>query len=106
MKHTNPLEVKSRLDSGATLNIVDVREANEFEEDNIGALLLPLSEIKNFETEAIDDLKDQEIILHCRGGQRSMQAAQLLEAAGFTNVINLDGGIMEWRKELGNFNLK
>ncbi|HTO14841.1 MAG TPA: rhodanese-like domain-containing protein [Edaphocola sp.] len=106
MTHTNALELKNRLENGEHLNIIDVREQEEYDEDNIGALLLPLSSVKNYETDAIDHLKDEEVILQCRGGQRSMQAAMILEGLGFANLVNLDGGILDWRTQLGNFNIK
>lgn len=106
MTHTNAATVVSRLDNGETLHIIDVREREEYAEDNIGAVLLPLSDLRNFEADALEDLKDQEIIVQCRSGKRSMEAGMILEQMGFTNVVNLDGGIMDWRASLGNRNYK
>ena len=106
MTHTTVSAVKDRLDKGEELYIIDVREAGEYAEDNIGALLLPLSDIRNFEAEAIEDYKENEIIIHCKSGKRSMEAAMILEQMGFKNLVNLDGGIMEWRAQLGGQNLK
>lgn len=106
MTNTTVSQVKERLDKGEPLHIIDVREANEYAEDNIGATLLPLSELRNFDAEAIEDFKDQELIIHCRSGKRSIEACLLLEQMGFTNVVNLEGGIMEWRQQLGERNYK
>lgn len=106
MTNTTISEVKERLDRGESLHIIDVREANEYAEDNIGATLLPLSTIRNFDSEAIEDFKDQELIIHCRSGKRSIEACLLLEQMGFTNVVNLEGGIMEWRQQLGETNYR
>lgn len=105
MTNTNVTTVKARLDNGETLHIIDVREANEFAEDNIGATLVPLSELRNFDADAIENLKDVELIVHCRSGKRSIEASILLEQMGFTNVVNLEGGILDWRAKLGDFNL-
>lgn len=91
-------DVKARLDAGEKINLIDVREPNEHEEFNIGGQLLPLGQIRNFEIDAIESLKDAEVIVYCRSGNRSGQAAMLLETMGFTNVNNLAGGMMRWQE--------
>jgi hypothetical protein len=93
-------ELKQRMDSGETLNIIDVREPYEFEEFNIGAKLIPLGTIQG----AIDDLgdwKDQEVIVHCKAGGRSAAARDFMMKNGFTNVRNLLGGMLEWEAKFG-----
>ena len=94
-------ELKARLDAGETLHLLDVREPSEHAEFNIGGTLLPLGRIRNMETDAIDDWKDQEVICYCRSGNRSGQACMILESAGFTNVTNLTGGMMAWQDRIG-----
>lgn len=89
-------ELKTRLDKGETLNIIDVREPYEFEEFNIGAQLIPLGEIP-FKLEELAHLKTEEIIVHCRSGARSSNAKLFMMENGFTNVRNLIGGMMEWQ---------
>ena len=106
MKQISVEELKNRLDQGEQLHIIDVRENEEYQEDNLGVQLLPLSEIVNYEVDDIEELKQEELILHCRSGQRSMQAAMILESLGFENVVNLVGGIMDWRAKFGSENLK
>ena len=91
-------ELKQRMDASEKLNIFDVREPHEYEEFNIGATLIPLGELPNRITE-LENLKDQEIIVHCRSGARSNNAKMFLEDAGFTNVRNLLGGMMDWRSK-------
>ncbi len=91
-------ELKKRIDAGEDVHLVDVREPNENAEFNIGGTLLPLGEIRNYNTDTIDDLKDKEVILYCRSGNRSGQATQILEQAGFTNVKNLVGGMLAWQQ--------
>ncbi len=92
------MELKQRLDAGATLNIIDVREPSEYAEFNIGGKLLPLGKILGFQLEEIEDLQNEEIIVHCKAGSRSMQACMVLEQAGYTNVVNLTGGVMAWQQ--------
>ena len=90
-------ELKSRMDAGEELHMVDVREPFEHAEFNIGGLLLPLGKVQMMETDDIDDWKDKEVIFYCRSGNRSGQACLILETAGFTNVKNLQGGMLAWQ---------
>lgn len=101
MKNITAEELKSRLDAGEPLTIIDVREPSEYAEYNIGGILYPLGKIMGMQLEDIEDFKDQEIIVHCKAGSRSMQACMMLEQAGFTNVVNLVGGTMAWQKMMG-----
>ncbi|HEU5366340.1 MAG TPA: rhodanese-like domain-containing protein [Hanamia sp.] len=92
-------EVKERLDAGEQLHLVDVRQPEETAEFNIGGIAFPLGRIQNMETEELDDLRDEEVILYCRSGNRSGQAALILEQLGFKNVKNLTGGMLKWREK-------
>jgi rhodanese-related sulfurtransferase len=94
-------ELKERLDAGENIHLLDVREPSENAEFNIGGALLPLGDIRNMETEAIDDWKKDEIIAYCRSGNRSGIAAQILEQLGFENVKNLTGGMLAWQQNFG-----
>lgn len=96
MKSITAQELKNRLNNGEQLHIVDVREPAEYAETNMGALLLPLGKIMGMQVDEIEDWKQEEIILHCRSGMRSMQACMMLEQMGFKDVVNLEGGIMAW----------
>ena len=91
-------EVKKRLDAGEKLHIIDVREPHENAEFNIGGLLLPLGKVQTMQIDEIEDLKNEEVIVYCRSGNRSGQACQILELAGFTNTRNLVGGMLNWRE--------
>ena len=53
------------------------------------------------QTEDIENLKDEEVICYCRSGNRSGQAALILEQIGFKNVKNLAGGMLGWREKFG-----
>jgi rhodanese-related sulfurtransferase len=101
MQNITTEELKRRMDAGEKLNIVDVREPHEYAEFNIGALLLPLGKVQTMQIDEIEDLKDEELILHCRSGVRSAQAGLFLEAMGFKNVKNLVGGMLDWQEKFG-----
>ena len=91
-------EIRERLSKGEKLNLVDVREPSEHNEFNIGGELIPLGKIQSMEVEQLEALKDQELILYCRSGNRSGQACQILDMLGFTNKKNLQGGMLAWQK--------
>lgn len=94
-------ELKERLDAGENIHLVDVREPAENAEFNIGGVLLPLGDIRNMQTDAIDSWKDDEVILYCRSGNRSGQATMILEQMGFSNPKNLTGGMLAWQQNFG-----
>lgn len=94
-------ELKQRMAAQEELHLIDVRQPEEHADFNIGGLLLPLGNIMSMQTEEIDDLKEKEIICYCRSGQRSMQAAMMLETMGFKNVKNLAGGMIGWEAKYG-----
>src|SRR5262245_4958499 len=89
-------ELKQRMDAGEKLNVIDVREEWEYEEHNLGAQNIPLSVFMSRIAE-LEDLKNEEVILHCKSGSRSAQAGAVLEQFGFRKVRNLVGGIKEWK---------
>lgn len=89
-------ELKQRLDAGEKLNVFDVREQYEYDEFNIGATLIPLGELPSRIGE-LEALKNEEVIIHCRSGARSAQAKMFLQDAGFANVKNLLGGMLDWQ---------
>ena len=94
-------EVKKRMDAGEELNILDVREPAEYAEFNIGGKLLPLGKVQTMQVEEIEDWKDQEVIIHCRSGKRSMMACLFLDTLGFRDTKNLEGGLVEWESKFG-----
>ena len=94
-------EIKTRMDAGEKINLVDVRELDERAEFNIGGIFLPLGNIQIMQIDDIDELKNEEVICYCRSGKRSMQACMMLETFGFTNVKNLEGGMLDWREKFG-----
>lgn len=91
-------QLKQRIDAGEEVNILDVREPYENSEFNIGGKLVPLGKIQSMQLDDIEDWKDEEVVVYCRSGNRSGQACLILEAAGFTNVRNLTGGMLDWQE--------
>jgi len=92
-------ELKQRMDAGEKLHIIDVREAWEYDEFNIGAQLVPLGELQ-MKVEDLEEIRNEEIIMHCRSGSRSAAATSYLTGLGFTNVRNLAGGMIAWKQAL------
>jgi len=92
MEDINNEELKQRIAASESLNIIDVRETWEHEEQNIGGNNIPLGTLPHRLTE-IESLKDQELIVYCRSGNRSGQAQRYLQQQGFNQVRNLIGGI-------------
>lgn len=98
-------ELKQRMDAGEELTIIDVREPHEWEMDHITDNHIPMGEIPGKLAE-MEDQKDAEIIVHCRSGGRSGQIAMFMAQNGFTNVRNLEGGMLAWQASIDpNFNV-
>lgn len=91
-------DLKARLDNGEKLNLIDVRESNEYDADNLGGRLIPLGDLP-YQLDELEDLQDEEVIVHCRSGKRSAMAQQILEENGFTNVRNVIGGMLAYRAQ-------
>ncbi len=92
-----PRELKSRLDRGDDLFILDVREPHEFQICNLQGHLIPLGELPR-RVHELDS--SREIVAHCRSGKRSAEAVDFLRKAGFRKILNLKGGILAWSDEV------
>lgn len=101
MRHITVDELKARIDRGEKVNLIDCREPHEYAESNIGGKLLPLGQIQTMQVEDIEHLKDEEVIVHCRSGKRSVMACLTLDAMGFKDTVNVEGGILEWQEKFG-----
>jgi adenylyltransferase/sulfurtransferase len=88
------VELKQRLDRGDRLQIVDVREPNEYQINRIpGSVLIPLGDVPK----RVNEINpDDEIVVHCKMGGRSAKAADFLRSVGYKKVLNLKGGILDW----------
>jgi sulfur-carrier protein adenylyltransferase/sulfurtransferase len=86
--------LKQKMDAREPFELIDVREAFEYEIARIdGAKLIPLGDI----AERANELqRERPIVIHCHSGRRSAEAVRLLQQRGFANVYNLEGGIDAW----------
>jgi sulfur-carrier protein adenylyltransferase/sulfurtransferase len=92
-----PRELKTRLDRGDDLFILDVREPHEYQICNLNGHLIPLAELSR----RVNELdSSREIVAHCRSGKRSADAVEFLRNAGFRKIWNLKGGILAWSDEV------
>ncbi|HTY35468.1 MAG TPA: rhodanese-like domain-containing protein [Bacteroidota bacterium] len=89
--------LKSRLDGGDELFLLDVREPYEFKIVNLNGHLIPLGQLHT-KYEELD--RSREIIVYCHHGNRSAFAVQFLKNQGFERVLNLVGGIDQWSREI------
>lgn len=92
-------ELKKKLDSKEDFTLVDVREAHEKVFSDLGGTLIPLSKFELEYIKLIDKI-NSEIVLYCRSGGRSGQAAAYLKSKGFNKVTNVIGGINRWASEI------
>lgn len=101
MKNITVEELKLKIDSGENINLIDCREPHEYAESHIGGKLIPLGKIQTMQVEEIEDLKDEEVIIYCRSGRRSMMACMVLDQLGFKDTYNVEGGILAWQEKYG-----
>ncbi len=95
-------QVKEMLDAKHTFKLIDVREPSEYQICKIdAATLIPLGDIEAKDLSKLNGLNpDDEIVLHCKAGMRSMKALKALEEMGFRNLKSMRGGINEWSEKV------
>jgi rhodanese-related sulfurtransferase len=92
-------EVKQSFDKKEAITVLDVRTPEEYHEGHIdGSILVPVEEVRA-KIQQILTNKDQKIIVHCRSGGRSLKAVGEMKKLGYTNVYNLQGGIIAWENK-------
>ncbi len=88
-----PEELKSRIEGGGEVVLLDVREPHEYEIVNMGGTLIPLGDLP----ERVHELdSSREIVVFCHHGPRGERAIEFLREMGFRKVKNLAGGIDQW----------
>jgi adenylyltransferase/sulfurtransferase len=99
MEEISATELKRRMDAGDNIQLIDVRQPDEWNFARIeGAKLIPLGEILNRMNE-IDE--NRETVIHCKMGGRSARAIEALRRGGFKGDLkNLRGGITAWSNEV------
>ncbi len=90
-------ELNEWIEIGKDFQLIDVREPHEYEIVNLGAQLIPLGSIQG-NTDKIH--KDKPVVVHCKSGGRSAKAIEALSDKGYTNLINLKGGVLAFAKEI------
>lgn len=89
--------LKSWLGEGKNFLLVDVREDWEHAAYNIGGVNIPLGDVMTNVKELETDVP---LVIYCEKGIRSAIAIQRLQARGFEDLYNLEGGMSAWRKAL------
>ena len=94
IKNINVQEAKEHFDKKT--EFLDIREKFENQEIRIpGSILIPMSEL-NARWQEIS--KDKDVVVYCRVGNRSASLLEQLEGMGYTNLLNMEGGIVEWHQ--------
>jgi adenylyltransferase/sulfurtransferase len=95
-----PRELKDWLDAGKSIELVDVREPNEYEIVAIpGSKLIPKGDILN--GSALAGLpQDRQLVLYCKSGVRSAEALAAVKNAGFKDAVHVQGGVVGWVKQI------
>lgn len=91
-------ELHERLQKQENIRLLDVREELEFHTFNIGGENIPLGKLPA----ALEDLDwdtEAEVVVICQRGLRSETGCRILAMAGFSNISNLTGGLLAWRKK-------
>ena len=92
-------EAKQMMEKDDGHVVLDVRRQDEYDAGHIpGAILIPNESIGTEQPDELPDL-DQVILIYCRSGNRSKQAAQKLFDMGYTNIYEF-GGINDWTGEI------
>ena len=96
IRQTDVAAIWARVARGEKLNLIDIREDNEWERGHLPhATHLGKGIIERDIEQTIPD-HNAEIVLYCGGGFRSALAADMLQKMGYTNVISMDGGYRGW----------
>ena len=97
VSQTTPADLQAMIKAGEPLLLLDVRSPQEYASDGhiVGSRLLPLNTLDGRMHELP---RDMPVVCICRSGARSQVACEMLTRQGFTQVINLSGGMIGWRR--------
>lgn len=99
VEYVNALQAAQKLEQHPEIIVLDIRTPEEFEKAHInGAINLDYFSPRFFDS-LIQLNKNKKYLLYCRSGGRSRRALSIIEEAGLTNVLHLDGGIKGWIKQ-------
>jgi len=97
VKNISVHDLSKMIANDDNIELLDVRSPMEYEYDGhiAGSRLIPLQTL----SQRLQELpQDKTIVCICRSGNRSYTACEMLSAQGFTNVINLSGGMIDWKR--------
>ncbi|MFC1655799.1 rhodanese-like domain-containing protein [Patescibacteria group bacterium] len=91
------IQTYERVENKEIVVLLDVRTPEEYEEYHLSdAILMPLQTLEDDLAANTQFDKDDEIIVYCRSGRRSMEAFNILTKLGYSNVKSMAGGIKQW----------
>lgn len=98
MKTISCAALKSKIDAGEKIQVIDIREAHEVDSGNIGGKHIPMAEVMDRTDEIA---RDRMVVVHCKSGSRASAMVYALETEkGFDNVYHLEGGIEAWARDI------
>ena len=92
----SPMELQMRLDMGDEILVLDIRNKDEFLSGHIPGATHVDRDLLEFRIESLVPDRDTEFVVNCKSGGRSSLAVEQLVRMGYTNVLNLDGGMLAW----------
>lgn len=90
-------ELQQWIEQKRDFTLVDVREPHEYDHVNLGGKLIPLKSVLERQSEIP---REGVVVVQCKVGGRSRQAIEALKGAGYTNLLNLAGGIAAWVRDI------
>lgn len=100
IRETTPEEVQARIEEdGRDWLLIDVREQDEYRGGHLPGAIGCGRGILEYHIAEIEPDPEKEIVLYCRGGQRSALAADSLRQMGYRNVHSMIGGFRRWSEE-------
>lgn len=98
MQKINAVSLKTMMEQGVDMQLIDIREMHEVATGNIGGQHIPMAEVKS----RLGELRrDCPLIVHCRSGKRAKAMIHVLETEfGFSNLYLLEGGIQSWANDV------
>ncbi len=97
INNLTPKELQKMQQDNVEFILLDVRDPTEYVICNLGGMLIPMSELPT-KLKELD--KNKHYVVHCKLGMRSQKAAEMMQAAGFTHVQCLAGGIIAWANDI------
>lgn len=96
-KNIGKNELKKIIENNEDIFLLDIRTKEEYEDGNIDTSVnIPLQELL-YDIDDIEEYKDKKVVVYCRSGHRSITACNLLSMSGFTDLYNLEKGIIDYK---------